>query len=296
MVKNRKFAKTLTLIMLSAVMVFACAFAVLADDNVGNSTGWERTSEGGWRYIKSSGHMAADEWMWIGEESTGYRCYFFDGSGNLVMNAITTDGYRVDSTGAWTENGIPVTRMLFDTTRAPFGNEITNGNAIAPITLSTYLTSLIDVKNSASGFPNRTYIQTMENGDVLFYTTNNAVQIKIQTDGDMVVGVAAPAYLIFSNFPQNGIEQSALAENLSGRIVSSGSLNVSAADQAVYFDAEPGSFVSAGMILAADRDYEVIVCLTRGTDGNYYVYPSSPVFMKLHIVFNGNQILGPAYQ
>ena len=45
------------------------------------------------------------------------RCYYFnreDGSlyGALLMNGTTPDGYTVDETGAWTENGTAVTKAL----------------------------------------------------------------------------------------------------------------------------------------------------------------------------------------
>ncbi len=280
MKSSKRFVKPLALIALCAVMMLAGAFASFAAE-LGNSTGWERTSNG-WRYIKRDGYMAADEWMWIGEESTGYRCYFFDGSGNLVTNAITTDGYRVDSSGAWTENGEVQVRMFFDTTRSPFGNEVRNGDSVPPITLSTYLSSLIDVRNSASGFPNRKYIETLENGDVLFFTNNNDIQIKIQTSGQMVTAIETPANLMFMNFPANGIEQSALYENMRNSLTSTVPMHVSEHHMEKYFDDDTYNALS-GMIVTGDRYYEIVIGLTQGTDGLYYIYPSSPVFMKVYV-------------
>ena len=48
-------------------------------------------------------------WKWIAA-SDGLRCYYFnqeDGKlyGALVMNGATPDGFMVDETGAWMENG-----------------------------------------------------------------------------------------------------------------------------------------------------------------------------------------------
>ncbi len=299
MAKNKKFAKTLALILLSAVMALAGAFAAFADDPyVGNSTGWQRTSDGGWRYIKMDGLMAADEWVWIGEEATGFHCYFFDGSGNLVVNSITTDGYRVNESGAWVENGVPVTRMLFDNTRSPFGYEVMYGNATAPVTLSQHFTNLIDVRGTADNFPNRKYIRTMDNGDVLFYTTDNDTQIKIQTDGDMVTAIVSPADLMFLDFPKNGIELNALYDNMRYYLASAVPVDTgdSEGDLASYFSMDPYTFASSGMIVMTDRSYDVVICPTLGTDGRYYVYPDSQVMMKLHIDFNPAQVLGPGVQ
>ena len=72
----------------------------LSQDPIGNAS---------WFYFDENGHMAAG-WKWIAA-SDGLRCYYFnqeDGKlyGALIMNGTTPDGFMVDETGAWMENGI----------------------------------------------------------------------------------------------------------------------------------------------------------------------------------------------
>lgn len=68
-----------------------------------DSDGYAREStwiqDGGkWYYLKSSCAMAKSEWLWIDDE-----CYCFNEHGELYVDTITPDGYRVDETGAWVQ-------------------------------------------------------------------------------------------------------------------------------------------------------------------------------------------------
>ena len=54
-------------------------------------------------------------WNWIKGVDGKERCYYFnpnsDGTrGKLFKSCTTPDGYTVDETGAWTINGIVITR------------------------------------------------------------------------------------------------------------------------------------------------------------------------------------------
>lgn len=51
---------------------------------------------GKWYYLKVSCKMAKNEWIWIDGE-----CYYFYSDGSMACDTITSDGYKVDSTGAW---------------------------------------------------------------------------------------------------------------------------------------------------------------------------------------------------
>lgn len=66
-----------------------------------------------WFFFDENGHIATG-WVWIKGADGITRCYCFGTSGDfegaLYMNGKTPDGYYVDSTGAWTVNGVVQTR------------------------------------------------------------------------------------------------------------------------------------------------------------------------------------------
>jgi len=49
-----------------------------------------------WYYLKDNCKMAKVEWLWVDGE-----CYCFNEHGELYVDCFTSDGYRVDQTGAW---------------------------------------------------------------------------------------------------------------------------------------------------------------------------------------------------
>lgn len=62
-------------------------------------TGWHRIG-GSWYAFGPSGRMLTG-WNWING-----RCYYLEPeSGRMLSDAVTPDGYTVDSSGAWTVNG-----------------------------------------------------------------------------------------------------------------------------------------------------------------------------------------------
>ena len=64
----------------------------------------------GWWYSTNEEGTAwySNGWQWIDNDYDGIaECYYFDGSGCLVMGGVTPDGYEVSAGGAWTENTPP---------------------------------------------------------------------------------------------------------------------------------------------------------------------------------------------
>lgn len=61
---------------------------------------WLGDEASGWRYQYEDGSHAAG-WNWIDGKS-----YYFDESGNMLRNTTTPDGYQVEQSGAWTVDGI----------------------------------------------------------------------------------------------------------------------------------------------------------------------------------------------
>lgn len=66
-----------------------------------DSQGYARSNtwlqdKGIWYYLKENCIMAKSQWLWINEE-----CYCFKESGEMYVDCITPDGYKVDKDGAW---------------------------------------------------------------------------------------------------------------------------------------------------------------------------------------------------
>ena len=59
-----------------------------------------------WWYNHLDGTYPKSSWAWIDSSGDGFaECYYFDKQGWLQTNK-TIEGYTVDSTGAWIENGV----------------------------------------------------------------------------------------------------------------------------------------------------------------------------------------------
>lgn len=60
-----------------------------------------------WWYDNGNGTYPANGWNWIDGNNDGVaECYYFNPDGWLYVNTTTPDGYAVNESGAWTENGI----------------------------------------------------------------------------------------------------------------------------------------------------------------------------------------------
>lgn len=69
----------------------------------------------GWWYSTNEEGTAwySNGWQWIDNDYDGIaECYYFDGSGCLVMGGVTPDGYEVSAGGAWMENGVVKTKEV----------------------------------------------------------------------------------------------------------------------------------------------------------------------------------------
>lgn len=65
----------------------------------------------GWWWEKDEGGYPSNGWQWIDGNKDGIaECYYFDANGYMMANTTTPDGYHVNESGAWTENGTVKTR------------------------------------------------------------------------------------------------------------------------------------------------------------------------------------------
>jgi hypothetical protein len=79
---------------------------------------WKQDNTGWW-YQEDNGSYPANTWKWIDGNNDGVaECYYFDGNGYMLSNTTTPDGYTVDSSGAWTVNGVVQTQATGSTGNA----------------------------------------------------------------------------------------------------------------------------------------------------------------------------------
>lgn len=73
-------------------------------------------NEGAWWYENDDGSYAANGWFWLdGNRDNIAECYYFNADGWMLSETVTPDGYTVNETGAWTEDGIVKTRVVQET-------------------------------------------------------------------------------------------------------------------------------------------------------------------------------------
>lgn len=86
----------------------AAAFTVLMSSAVFAGT-WKTgadANQGKWWYDNGDGTYAANGWQWIDDNGDGVaECYYFDANGWMYADMTTPDGYQVNASGAWVENG-----------------------------------------------------------------------------------------------------------------------------------------------------------------------------------------------
>lgn len=94
---------------------------------------WEQDYLGIWSYRYHDGDLLKGNWYWIDGNLDGTaECYCFDAQGSLYQNTVTPDGYTVDSSGAWMQDGVPQTRTIRrEGTGRPFGMASLTGGVLS---------------------------------------------------------------------------------------------------------------------------------------------------------------------
>lgn len=93
-------------------VVFGTAFAAMAfGATMVSYAGQWLSDANGWWWQNDDGSYPANTWQWIDGNQDGVaESYYFNESGYCLLNTITPDGYRVNESGAWIENGAVQTR------------------------------------------------------------------------------------------------------------------------------------------------------------------------------------------
>ena len=102
--KNRR-KSVRGILVLALLMAMFHAFPVFADS-------WQQQGNQ-WRLVKDDGSYPVSCWQWIDGDQDGVsECYYFDKDGYMLSSTTTPDGYKVDGSGAWVENGTVKTKAL----------------------------------------------------------------------------------------------------------------------------------------------------------------------------------------
>ena len=98
--QKQKIEKVLFMGLMTAVLTFAGSAVSMA--------GTWMPYEGSWFYCQEDGSFAKG-WQWIDTGNGVCKSYYFDASGKMASDTVI-DGYTVDASGAWTQNGQEVTK------------------------------------------------------------------------------------------------------------------------------------------------------------------------------------------
>ena len=88
------------------LMTTAAAMMMTAAMSLPAFAGQWQSDATGWWWQNDDGSYPANCWQWLdGNQDGTAECYYFDGTGYMLADTITPDGYQVDGNGAWTVNG-----------------------------------------------------------------------------------------------------------------------------------------------------------------------------------------------
>lgn len=77
----------------------------------GTWKGGEGENQNKWWYDNGNGSYPSNCWQWIDGNGDGTaESYYFDHNGWLLTDTTTPDGYTVNASGAWVQNGVVQTK------------------------------------------------------------------------------------------------------------------------------------------------------------------------------------------
>ncbi|MSS36466.1 hypothetical protein [Clostridium porci] len=248
---------------------------------------WQN-NDTGWWWQRNNGSYPANEWKWIDGNGDGTaESYYFDVNGYLATNTAV-DGYSVNADGAWTVDGVvqtrPVALDLGDEVMAAqtqmqtaTDGAVMDGKSVEQIVVNPELVNTM-AAGGTDYFSNKTIIEQGTWGPTYSVQYNNAtLRIESGTD-NWVNSIYGPAKVLLNNIPETGIELNAFYDNTGYESVSTArNVMASTGRSDSIFGLPTGSY-RMGWGNAGKRHFEIL--LTAGNDGQWYIYPDSPVFMN----------------
>lgn len=114
--------------------------AALSTSMTSFAAGWQQDAAGWW-WQDDDGSYPANTWRWLDGNGDGVaECYYFDNSGYMLANTKTPDGYSVNGSGAWVENGVVQTQA----------SNVQQGNVVSAETTKAALVPINQLANLAS--------------------------------------------------------------------------------------------------------------------------------------------------
>lgn len=107
------------------LIMTACAAALAAGMTMTSYAGsWQGSNEAGWWWQEDNGEYPRNGWSWIDADGDGLaRSYYFNADGWCQMGPGTTpDGYSIDESGAWVQDGALMEKNLSTGEVYPVGN------------------------------------------------------------------------------------------------------------------------------------------------------------------------------
>jgi cysteine-rich secretory protein family./putative cell wall binding repeat len=136
----KKFIGLVAVAAFSSIMVLSAWAGTWKQNNVG------------WWFDNGDGTYPASTWQWIDENNDGVaECYYFDRAGYMLANTSTPDGYQVNASGEWVQNGVVQTQNMSNKNIDIIKTIYENKDIIAKITiavLSFCIPILINYANS----------------------------------------------------------------------------------------------------------------------------------------------------
>lgn len=84
----------------------ACTAVLTGMMTITSFAGAWRSDSNGWWWQNDNGSWPMNTWQWLDGDNNGVsECYYFDAHGYCLQDTKTPDGYYVNESGAWTENG-----------------------------------------------------------------------------------------------------------------------------------------------------------------------------------------------
>lgn len=272
------------LLVATAAAAMSMVMSMTAFASMGN---WQQDASGWW-WQRTDNSYPADEWKWIDGNGDGTaESYYFDQNGYLITNTTTPDGYTVNADGAWVVDSVVQKRQVMldlgdevlaaqTATQSATGGAIMDGKSIEKIVVNPELFGMIGA-NGMDKLPNMTEISQ---GWLNTYSVDyNGVTLRVEANPESrwLASFYGPAKVIFSNFPENGIELNAFYDNTGYESLSTArNIMASTGDSDRVFGLPTGSYRMAWGSVDG-RSFNVL--LTAGTNDTWYIYPDSPVIL-----------------
>lgn len=165
---------------LTAGLMLAASFSSFAGE-------WDR-DDVGWFYKNTDGSYLSSGWYWVDG-----RSYYFNDQGYCLTSTTTPDGYKVDESGAWVQDGIVQTR---ETEAAVSGMRVIIPNGYD--CLKDDETGMVAVKETNVDSERGILVMSVEE-ETISYLRANFGEESLKELSDLVVAEVAPEITFAQN-------------------------------------------------------------------------------------------------